>query len=655
MDRHEPEQLNMPEVSEEFTLEDIIREFGGTPSSPPNRPASGDTLIFTPVPTSAPEPSPNAPVRISALKPVAVKPLPADPPVPVTAPPEPSAPKKEAEQTPPPKRTQEAAPPEFSSPAEDGQTLFDRYRKGSVFQILRCLLLYLLGFFALFLLCYTSLECDFFPGVSKYLGYLVIGCFSLTVLLSYEVFVHALSTLFRRHLSLSVLSIPISILGVLHGISARDSESLLYCLLPVLILIYLQYALRMERSAMIYTLHTAAGLSSPVGIYDAPQKNTKNGTLRCAPADMEDYYQKLLEPDGPQQVLEFYTLCILPLSLLLALILRIFVQSPFVFTWLLLLLGATPWAGALCYYRPFCVLARRLSKLGGALCGWHSAKTFGKKHTIILRDEDLFPKKDISSGGMKLYHGHQAPLVIAYAYAILEAAESPLSELFLQLLESHSGKHLTATNYRFYENNGIGGEVGGNNILLGTLSFCKSMGVFMPEGLRVKQAVYVSVNGELAGIFAIQYHPNPASKTGLKGLLSGSSYSVVIAARDFLITPELLAAKYRLPTDSITFPPYPSRIRLSELDPNQPVTQGALIGKNTFGAFASTVAAGHSLRTTARFILFCALLAGVVGLLLCSLLLLWGSASVASPLHLAIYHLVWALLPGLLSDIMLKF
>ena len=74
----------------------------------------------------------------------------------------------------------------------------------------------------------------------------------------------------------------------------------------------------------------------------------------------------------------------------------------FVRCWLILLLGATPCAAMLSFARPFSALARRLAAFGAALCGWHGARVLGGKHTVILRDEDVFPANNITSSGMKL-------------------------------------------------------------------------------------------------------------------------------------------------------------------------------------------------------------------------------------------------------------
>ncbi len=667
MKRHQPEQLNKPEVSDEYKLEDILQEFGRPektekaekPKSPEAKGLSGDTIRFTPIRSAPKEPQQDAPMKVSSLKNHSTAPFPyvTDTPREEKAE-EPPAAALALEEVPPPSEEEKSS----REKKELGEkldlpktpfTLFDTYRKGSVTQILRCYALVPLALFSLFLLLYYDRAFDFAPFLTQYQGLICLGGLALSMLLAYEVFVQSVKELLHLRISLYLLAIPLCILALIHGVNMLHVQGDNYCPIAVLLLSYLQYSLRLERSAMVYTLHTVCNFGTPLGIYEAPQASVKNDSLRCAPANMTDYLDKLLQTDRPKKVFSVYAPLLLLLSPSLAVILSQLTVTDFLHCWLLLLLSSMPWAAMLSYTKPFRALARRLSKLGSALAGWHSARTFGKSHTIILRDEDLFPRKDISSNGMKLYGSFSAPFVISNALAVLDAVESPLTEVFEALLLAHNGARMYASNYRLYDNDGIGAEVNGESLLVGSLSFMRSMGVHMPSGAKVRQAVYISIRGELCGVFAIKYKPNAASKKGLRGILSNSNFSVVIAARDFLVTPELIAAKYELPADNLVFPDYNIRVRLTEVDPNAPTVQGALMAEEGFGSFASTVAAGRTLRISATLSTVLSVLAGVGGLLLCTALIFWGAA--ITPFHLAVFQLIWTLLIGLSSDIMLKF
>lgn len=647
-----PEQLNKPAASPEYRLEDILQEFGTEPvQEKPTVPKSfekGDTIRFTPIRNAPKEAPKDAPVKIAPLKEGSTSPFPV-----ISE--EETSPllkaKPEAVQSVPPK--EEPVSTEVGTLPRTPFTLFERYRKGSVGQILRCYLLLLLCLFNVFLLVYQGYELEFAPIFLDRQGYLCLGSLALAILLSYEIFVQAVKELLHLRFSMYLLAIPVCVLSLFHGFSMVNIAGANYCPIAVLFLSYLQYSLRLERSAMVYTLHTVCNRERPLGIFEAPQGAVKNDSLRCAPADMEDYLDKLELPNRPQRLFALYAPTLFFLSAAASVALAYFADADFLLSWLLLLLTGAPWSAMLCYSKPFRALARRLSKLGSALAGWHSARTFGKKHTVILRDEDIFPRKDISSNGMKLYGAFSAPFIISNALAVLDAVESPLVDVFEDLLRAHNGARMYASNYRLYDNDGIGAEVNGEDVLVGSVSFMRSMGVHMPAGTKVRQAVYISLRGELCGIFAIKYKPNPAARKGLRDILANENFSVVIAARDFLVTPELIAQKYELSTERISLPDYNIRVRLTELDPNTPTVQGALMSGEGFGPFASTVAAGRILRTCATLTAVLALTAGIAGVLLCAALSFWGAP--ISPLYLAIYQFIWTFLISLSADVMLNF
>ncbi|MFR5761158.1 MAG: hypothetical protein ACLUFI_05800 [Oscillospiraceae bacterium] len=80
---------------------------------------------------------------------------------------------------------------------------------------------------------------------------------------------------------------------------------------------------------------------------------------------------------------------------------------------------------------------------------------------------------------------------------------------------------------------------------------------------RLKQAVYLSVNGELTAVFALNYAPAESVRAGLSAVLRAGSLVPVLATRDFMITPQFLKLRYKIPPEHIEFPIVEERARLS--------------------------------------------------------------------------------------------
>ena len=702
MKQHKPEKLNIQAPVEaempEFTLEEIMEEFGpSTAKSVDAEAAIPDKTVAAEIPieseehlqTAAPvqaastEPQSQSPDDSEAYIPPPLQKKPHEEASSKEAPPmEPTAEKnffvvakasqdkkaQRAKKTPklPKPAKIEKAPRENtpkpviqplpSTPPPSPQTLLKQYRDSLGNMRLR---LYLLGLFtvlSLLLLSYTELSLHFLPFLTVSLSAkLSLGLLIASLLFSFEVLLQGIRDLLCLRISLYTLASAAAVLCVIDSFKVALSGGVSYCAPVCLILFCLFRSLLLHRSAMFVTLRTVCSFDKPMGLFHVPELLRNADGLRRDTGSIEDFMRQIEQPDISKHLFCIYSTVLLPLTLALALLLTSHNSLGFLRNWMLLLLGAIPCWAMLSSSRPLAALAKRLSTFGGALCGWHSARVFGGRHTIILRDADLFPQSHITSNGMKLYGSYAANRVISYALAALETADSPLVPLFETLLQSQYGKHLHASSCRYYNNGGIGAEIASDIVLVGSLSFMRSMGVHMPNGTRVRLAVYISINGELAGIFAIKYKPSASTRIGLRAVLSNPCFSVILATRDFLITPELLAAKYELPTARLIFPAFSERIRLSETNTSNVNEQGALIAKDTFGAFAATVAAGRTLRSATQFISGLSLFVGTLGTLLCTLLLLWNSAATASAFHIATFQLLWAVLSSFISFLLCKF
>ena len=357
------------------------------------------------------------------------------------------------------------------------------------------------------------------------------------MVLGYQVLWQGLRDILRLRGSLYTLGLLGAVLGLCCSVLYGEES---FAPLVVVQLFFLQGGLHNEAVALYYTERTVQSFTAPMGVCNCPQLLENTDSLRRDVGDLDDFRKNFKKTGLPQDVLCLYSMILLPLLPLLSYLLARHSGQPFLHVWLLLVMGAIPCSGVSVFAGPFAALAKRLSNYGGALCAWHGARIFGGKHTVILRDGDLFPRTHIVSNGMKIYGSYPAAQIISYALAAMECADSPLAELFEKLLQEQYGRRSPVTEYRCYDHGGIGAEIKGDIVLVGTLSFMRSMGVHMATGARVRQAVYVSVNGELAAVFAVKYKASASTRTGLHDILANRNFSVVLATRDFLITPELI-------------------------------------------------------------------------------------------------------------------
>jgi len=408
------------------------------------------------------------------------------------------------------------------------------------------------------------------------------------------------------------------------------------------------YHRRSTEMGQMDTMRKAVRLDSVVKCDDYYEG--KPGFLR-GEGQVEDFMEHYNELSGPQKAQNWYALLSLLAAIGVAAVAGVFHGvSMAIQIFSTTLLVAVPASMFITLSRPEAVLERRLHKLGTVLCGWSGVKALGAKGYIPLKDYDLFPTGAVKMNGVKFYGDRDPEEVIAYAAALMDANGGNLAPIFDQLLTSRNGFHYDAENLQFYGNGGIGGEICGEPVLLGTLDFLKDMGVEVPEGTMVKQAVYVSIDGELSGLFALTYTRTKFAAGGLATLSSHRRVIPVIIARDFMMTESFLKEKFGIRNRRAIFATRAIQEELDEKVPAEDAQALALTTQEGLAPKAFAITGARALRTACKLGLLIHIIGGVLGILIMLALAIVGSTHLLTPIHVLLYQLVW-MAPGLLVSI----
>ena len=295
-----------------------------------------------------------------------------------------------------------------------------------------------------------------------------------------------------------------------------------------------------------------------------------------------------------------------------------------------------PWSMA-----PAETFARGAAGLLGA-CGLSARLCFGsesgdltmlqKTAELLLGPEtDALIRKELESG-------------IGYASARLSCAGAGSAILFARAAEHGARYH--PNQFLIYDAGGVGGEIGGDVVLLGGKAFLRSMGIAIPEDVKLPRALYIAVNGQAEGVFAVNYRPSEAVKSGLAALAK-SRAQILLASRDVLVTPQMVEAKYGVPPERITVLPHRERDALLE---TEDAPAGAMLSRSGFYPFALAVSGARKLRRAVRGSFASSLLGAVLGLLLMTLLTLTDAHAAASVWNLWLYQALWLIPMGLLTQ-----
>lgn len=373
----------------------------------------------------------------------------------------------------------------------------------------------------------------------------------------------------------------------------------------------------------------------------------KDGLLRKEGevSDFMDTYNKMPSPEVVQSIYAVLSLLIcIGISIFAGMLHGISMGAQILSTSLLV---AVPASFFVSISRPMAILEARLHMVGTVLCGWEGVKDLCGKAVFPISDLDLFPQGSTKLNGVKFYGSRNPDEVVSYTASVIHVAGGGLVPVFDQLLGSRSGALYPVQHYRNYGDGGIGGEVDGLPVLVGTMAFLQDMGVEIPEGTMVNQAVYAAVDGELCAVYAISYAKMRSAAAGLVTLCGYRKLKPLKLSGDFMLTESFLRAKFNVKTNRIAFPDRDTCQKLQQhpIDPDEPVL--ALTTREELVSAAYAITGARALRQATKLGVIIHLIGGILGLVIMLVLGYLGSTELLTPSNILLYQLIWAV-PGLL-------
>lgn len=474
-----------------------------------------------------------------------------------------------------------------------------------------------------------------------------MGLLLLCALLAYDVIRSGIHKLLHPGFNLHTLIALELGVSLTDGCFALASGRTTYCPLVCLLLAAALWGLLLEDRATCAAMDIARKSSGELALVREPNLFQKLPGVLPGTGSQEEFLKSNHLPAKPVRLLEAYALAVFLLSAAVAGLTCRGSTAAYFQYWTAVLLGGTPLVGALAWSRPWCILSRRLQARGAALYGWTGACRLSGKLVVPVSDRDLFPGENLKMNGVKYFGGHTPDQVVAYGSAVISAAGSGLAKIFEEQLEIRGARRYSVSKLRRYEVGGVGAEIGPDSVLVGSLRFMQSMGVEMPAGTRVSQAVYVAINGCLAGVFAVHYEVSRSVAGGLNSLLFCRGVLPVITAGDFIITEPFLRSKFRVNTAKLKIPPFPARSELAQKTASEAARPCALLRQTQFSTLSLAVTGAHALRTAVRWGILFDLLGGVMGMAIMAVLADLSAGGMMSLVNLTLFLLLWSI-PGLL-------
>ena len=542
-------------------------------------------------------------------------------------------------------------PPPDVAPAE----LAKRYGKGLGLLRLRSILVFLLAL-PLLWLAFARLFGFPLPGTMESSFELRVlasgGLLAVAMLLSADVLILGLARLFLLKPGADTLvafACAITLADAFTQLQLMpERDTLSYAAVCVLALFFTMRGSYAGRQGLRLSCRTAASASLPYIVsLDEDAWNGKDVYAKWS-GPIHGFGSQIQEDDAAQKLYRVVTPLFLLASFLFSLIASVGKGRPENMLWCLsaMLCATASFSGLLLFNRPFRTLARRLSSVGAALPGWSGAAKTGD--ALLLSDTDLFPPGSVSLNGIKIFGDFPVEKVVGVTATMIRESGCGLDKIFHDLLRTQGATYRRTEVFERHEGGGLSAVIRNEPVLVGSASFMTLMEISLPTGLNVRNAVFCAIDGELAGIFALNYTLHGAIPPALSALITNHT-APVLATRDFNLIPAMLRQKFKLPVEKMDFPSVERRIELS--DPASPHSPriAAVLCREGLGPYSEAVVGARRLRVAVLLSSAFAVLGSVVGLLLAFYLTYVAAYGSLSAAQLTVFLLAWLVPTYLIS------
>jgi hypothetical protein len=343
-----------------------------------------------------------------------------------------------------------------------------------------------------------------------------------------------------------------------------------------------------------------------------------------------------------------------PLLLLAALVLSVVASlgsqgGYFLHTFSALLSVSASFAAFFAFPLPYSLASKRLQSSGVAMAGYAGCADIGRTRKIVLTDEDLFPPGTLRFSEINILEGAFVSKVVSCTASLLAGTNSGVMSIFNELMTRRGYDMVEVEQFVCHEGGGLSGIVAGERVLVGSAGFMNLMGIRLPQNLNPENAICTAMEGELVGVFTVEYIPVKSVQSALVTLFRGKTQAI-FALRDFNITPRMVRRLFKMPTDNFNFPPFRERYRIASAT-NQSAQKplAAIITRSGMLPLVDAAESGRRLYTTCRINTILALAGTAIGMFILFLLFRAGSFDTANAGNVLSFMILWALPAVILS------
>ncbi len=305
---------------------------------------------------------------------------------------------------------------------------------------------------------------------------------------------------------------------------------------------------------------------------------------------------------------------------------------------------------------PLFKATRRMAKNGALMLGYQSVEDFYDTNALMMDASAMFPDGSVKLAGVKMYSDIKMDETLLAAASLARHAGSVFSSIFKEVLAGKETRLYKVENYVYEDSMGLCGWINNQRVLLGNRELMVSHNI---EGIPSKpkeaellgsnkEAVYLSVSGNLSALFLVELHADKNIKFWAKQI-QRHSLCLILRSVDPMITLHRISELFDIPQDMVKLIPNKLSREYEEETKPQPSLSVSMACNGSFSSMAELIIGTKTVRK-----------ASVLGIVLQAASILFGIAIVLmqvilhvglTPLRMMIFHGIVALLTLLAVNI----
>lgn len=312
----------------------------------------------------------------------------------------------------------------------------------------------------------------------------------------------------------------------------------------------------------------------------------------------------------------------------------------------------------LAYNRPFTKLNRKLNVYKSFVSGFGAVDDISASDCVIVTSEDLFPSGTCNFRGIKLFNDMPIVSAITYITAVLKTTDSPLREVFSQVVEKGKEMLPPVEGTAYEERMGVSAWIYNHRILVGSKELLEGHGVEVPAKARPEdytmgnqRVIFLAIDGKACAMFIVSYAANRQVRDSLQKL-ERAGVNVLVKTPDANLDEKFLSKIFGLGPNTVRVMSSIGGGIFDKLrNTTAPKLPATLVTDGKVRSFLNAVAGCVNVYSTVRVLNIIQLIAIALGILVVTVCGCCGALRALGPVSVCLYSAFWLIVQRVVSSV----